>query len=71
MSLDGIWPEGLRGAIHLMTSNGRYIRQLTDGGDALDSGPDISPLGLAVSPASKTTTLWGRVKTLTPNPHTK
>ena len=60
-----------RGTIHLMAADGRYIRQLSDDRNARDHQPDISPLGLAVSPASKTTTLWGRVKTLTPNPHTK
>ena len=57
--------------IHMMASNGRYIRQLSDGRDARDYNPDISPLGLAVSPASKTSTTWGRLKKLTPNPHTK
>ena len=57
--------------IHMMASNGRYIRQLSDGRDARDYNPDISPLGLAVSPASKTSTIWGRLKKLTPNPHTK
>ena len=48
--------------IHLMSTNGRYIRQLSDGGNAFDYEPDISPLGLAVFPASKTTTTWGRLK---------
>ena len=47
---DGLWG---RSTIHLMASNGRYIRQLSHDGNARDSGPDISPLGLAVSPASK------------------
>ena len=59
---DDIWPEDFHGTIHLMTANGRYIRQLSDGGNARDFEPDISPLGLAVSPASKTTTTWGRLK---------
>ena len=62
---DGI---GDHSTIHLMASNGRYIKQLSHGGNARDFGPDISPLGLAVSPTSKTTTTWGRVKTLAPNP---
>ena len=26
---DGIWPD-LRGAIHLMTADGKYLRQLSD-----------------------------------------
>ena len=65
--LDGIWPVNFRGAIHLIASDGRYIRQLSDGRNARDSGPDISPLGLAVSPASKTSTTWGRLKKVAPN----
>ena len=53
--------------IHLMASNGRYIRQLSHGGDALDYEPDISPLGLAVFPASITSTTWARLKKAEPN----
>ena len=60
--LDGIWPVNFRGAIHLMTSDGRYIGQLSDGRNTIDLEPDISPLGLAVSPASKTSTTWGKLK---------
>ena len=48
--------------IHLMTADGKYLRQLSDGRNARDSGPDISPLGLAVSPASNNVTIWGRLK---------
>ena len=59
---DGIWPGNFHGTIHLMASNGRYIRQLSDGRNALDLKPDISPLGLAVSPTSKTAAIWGRLK---------
>ncbi len=59
------------GTIHLIASDGRYIRRLSDGRNARDFEPDISPLGLAVSPASKTSTTWGRLKKLAPNPHTK
>ena len=60
--LDGIWPD-FQGTIHLMTADGKYLRQLSnDRGNARDFDPDISPLGLAVSPASKTTTTWGRLK---------
>ncbi len=65
--LDGIWPVNFRGTIHLMASNGRYIRQLSDGRNASDFEPDISPLGLAVSPASKTSTTWGKLKKAEPN----
>ena len=51
------------GAIHLMASDGRYIRRLSHHSrNARDFAPDISPIGLAVSPASKTTTIWGRLK---------
>ncbi len=60
--LDGNWVGNFHGTIHLMASNGRYIRQLSDGGNTLDFEPDISPLGLAVSPTSTTTTTWGRLK---------
>ena len=68
---DGILGGNFHGTIHLMASNGRYIRQLSDGGNARDYEPDISPLGLAVFPASNKTTTWGRLKILAPNPHTK
>ena len=60
--VDGIGAGDLHGTIHLMTANGKHIRQLSDGSNARDFAPDISPLGLAVSPASKTTTIWGSVK---------
>ena len=55
-------PGDYRGTIHLMTSDGRHIRQLSDLRDARDFEPDISPLGLAVSPASNKSTIWGRLK---------
>ena len=48
----GIWSGNFRATIHLMASDGRYIRQLSDGDNARDFEPDISPLGLAVSPTS-------------------
>ena len=48
--------------IHLMTSDGLYLKQLSDVDGANDSQPDISPVGLAVSPASKTSITWGRLK---------
>ena len=57
---DGI--EDGPATIHMMSADGRYIRQLSDGGNTLDLEPDISPLGLAVSPASKTAAIWGRLK---------
>ena len=61
---DGI---GDHSSIHLMASNGRYIKQLSQGGNARDFGPDISPLGLAVSPASNKVTIWGKLKELASN----
>ena len=59
---DGIWPANFRATIHLMAFNGRYIRQLSGGRNAIDLEPDISPLGLVVSPTSKTAAIWGRLK---------
>ena len=55
-------PRDYRGTIHLMASDGRYIRQLSDDRNARDFEPDISPLGLAVSPASNKSTTWGKLK---------
>ena len=48
--------------IHLMTAEGKYLKQLSKVRDGTDYQPDISPLGLAVSPTSNTTTTWGRLK---------
>ncbi|MDE0299137.1 MAG: hypothetical protein OXN17_10925 [Candidatus Poribacteria bacterium] len=53
--------------IHLMTADGKYIKQLSKIRGATDDHPDFSPVGLAVSPSSKSTTTWGRVKKLAPN----
>ena len=51
------------GTIHLMNANGRHIRRLSHHSrNALDFAPDINPRGLAVSPASKTITTWGKLK---------
>ena len=57
---DGILDGNLHGTIHLMAVDGRYLRQLSDGGNARDYEPDISPLGLAVSPTSNKSTTWGQ-----------
>ena len=48
--------------IHLMTADGKYLKQLSDGKDTHDFQPDFNPMGLSVSPAAKTTTIWGRLK---------
>ena len=61
---DGI-PFGAE--IHLMTADGKYIKQLSKVRDVIDDQPDFSPVGLAVSPASKTAAIWGRLKKLAPN----
>ncbi len=48
--------------IHLMTADGEYLKQLSDVHVGIDYQPDFSPAGLAVSPASSKTTIWGRLK---------
>ena len=48
--------------IHLMTTDGRHLKRLSDVHDGFDFHPDFSPVGLAVAPTSKTTTVWGRLK---------
>ena len=48
--------------IHLMTADGKYLKQLSKVRDGTDYQPDISPLGLSVSPASNKSTIWGRLK---------
>ena len=53
---------GVREQIHLMTAEGIYLKQLSDFHDGADYGPDFGPVELAVSPTSKTTTIWGRLK---------
>ena len=56
------WDGNGASTIHLMTADGQYLKQLSAVDGANDSQPDISPLGLAVSPSFKTTTTWGRLK---------
>ena len=51
--------------IHLMTADGKYLKQLSKVREGIDYQPDFSPVGLAVSPTSKTTTIWGRLKVVT------
>ena len=48
--------------IHLMTADGKHIKRLTNVRDGIDDHPDFNPVGLAVSPTSKTATIWGRLK---------
>lgn len=63
-------PVDVRGTdkIHLITVEGKYLKQLSDIHDVWDSHPDFRPVGLAVSLTANKTTTWGRVKELTPNP---
>ena len=67
IAYDVIEDGDFHSTIHLIASDGKYIRQLSDARGARDSDPDISPLGWAVSPTSKTATTWGRLKRLAPN----
>ena len=48
--------------IHLMTADGKYIKQLSKVRNVTDDQPDFGPGGLAVSPTFKTATIWGRLK---------
>ena len=48
--------------IHLMTADGEYLKQLSKVRHGTDYQPDISPLGLAVFPASNKSTICGRLK---------
>ena len=57
-----VWDDDGASTIHLMTSEGKYVKRLSVVDDAYDSQPDIRSFGLAVSPASKTTATWGKLK---------
>ena len=57
--------------IRLMTVDGKYLKQLSDDHRGNDYYPDFGPVSLAVSPTARTATIWGRVKKLANNPHTK
>ena len=48
--------------IHLMTADGKYIKQLSKVRDVADDQPDFSPVGLAVFPTSNTAAIWGKLK---------
>ena len=46
-----------------MTADGRHsLSNSAKFDNEIDDQPDFSPVGLAVSPVSKTTTVWGRLK---------
>ena len=57
-----------RGMIHLMTADGKYLKQLSDVHNGHDTHPDFGPIGRAVSPTSNKITIWGRLKKLASNP---
>ena len=48
--------------IHLMTADGKFLKQLSGDHHGNEYDPDFGPVSLAVSAASKTTTIWGRLK---------
>ena len=53
--------------IHLMTADGKYLKQISDVHDTHDFQPDFNPVGLSVSLAPNKITIWGRLKKLAPN----
>ena len=59
-SSDDHFPLGAK--IHLMTADGKYLKQLSTVRDGIDYQPDFSPVGLAVYPSTNKTTIWGRLK---------
>ena len=62
-----VWDDDGASTIHLMTSDGQYVKRLSVVDGAYDYQPDIRSFGLAVSPASNKSTIWGRLKKLAPN----
>ena len=58
-----------KGGIHLMTANGKHLKRLGNAHKGYDYDPDwFDPAALAVFPASKQLTIWGKLKKLEPNP---
>ena len=57
--------QGLNGGIHLITADGEYLKRLGDVHKGGDSWPDwFAATSLAVPPASKQVTTWGKLKRL-------
>ena len=57
-----------RKTIHLMTADGKHLKQLSEDHDGTDTDPDwFDPVGRAVSPAANFVTIWGEIKTSTAN----
>ena len=49
--------------IHLMTTDGDYLKQLSVFEDGVESNPDwFDPVGRRVSPAANYLTIWGKIK---------
>ena len=49
--------------IHLMTSDGKHLKQLSEKHKGSDTYPDwYAPVGWSVSPAAKVVTIWGKIK---------
>ena len=59
------FPTGAK--IHLMTADGKYLKQLSKIHDGIDNQPDFSLVRLAVSSSSNKITTWGRFKKLALN----
>ena len=53
---------GVREKIHLMTADGKYLKQLSDDHHGGDYAPHFGPTGLAVSRAFSKIEIWGRLK---------
>ena len=52
-----------KGSIHLMSADGNHLERLTNAPKGYDYDPDwFDPATLAVSPASKQLTIWGKLK---------
>ena len=52
-----------KGSIHLMTADGKHLKRLTNAPKGYDYDPDwFDPSALAVFPASKQLTIWGKLK---------
>ena len=53
--------------IHLMTADGKFLKQLSGDLRGNEYYPDFGPVSLAVSPASNKSTTWGKLKKPAPN----
>ena len=62
------WREGdLLSEIHLMTADGKHLKRLSDPNHHVWDPDWFDPATLAVAPAGKSLTIWGRLKKLAPN----